>query len=105
MLEELQHVLARPLPERWGVAQKLALTIDIASLNPTVQAAPMRPRDAMICRDPTDQMFVDLALHFRPCWLLTHDRALLALRRRAAARGVVIAPPMVWQREHGPTPT
>jgi putative PIN family toxin of toxin-antitoxin system len=105
MLDELRLVLARPLPERWQPAQKLALTIDVRGLDPTVHAPPaLAPRDVPICRDPADQMFIDLALHCRPCWLLTHDRALLALRRRAAALSVVIAPPLVWQRQHAPTP-
>lgn len=33
--------------------------------------------------DPDDQMFIDLALHHRARWLLTRDRALLKLSKRA----------------------
>ena len=64
------------------------------------EAAVPAPRDALVCRDPADQMFIDLALGCPPCWLVSRDKALLALRRRATARGVVIAPPALWQREH-----
>ncbi|HET9204677.1 MAG TPA: putative toxin-antitoxin system toxin component, PIN family [Burkholderiaceae bacterium] len=100
MLNELRSVLARPLADRWEQAQKLALTIDIEALATLCEAKAPAPRDALVCRDPADQMFIDLALGRTPCWLVTRDKALLALRRRAAARGVVIVPVESWHREH-----
>jgi len=48
-------------------------------------------------------MFIDLAVASAPSWLVTRDRALLALRRRAAARGVVVATPEQWLRQHTST--
>lgn len=45
------------------------------------------------CRDRDDQIFLDLALQHRAPWLLTRDRDLLSLARRAARRGLAIAPP------------
>jgi len=94
MLVELRAVLNRPLPERWESARKLALTIDLGPLF-TLRESTDLPlaTQRLICRDPTDQMFIDLALGCAPSWLVTRDRALLALRRRAAAKGVVIATP------------
>jgi putative PIN family toxin of toxin-antitoxin system len=100
MLAELRAVLAQPLPQRWEEARKLALTKEVEHL--VRRMPPTNPMPAMsrlICRDPADQMFIDLALACAPSWLVTHDRALLALRRRAIARGVVIATPEQWLME------
>jgi len=60
--------------------------------------APVPPTD-LICRDPDDQVFLDLALHRGVGWLLTRDRQLLALRRRALACGLRILRPEdeAWQ--------
>jgi len=53
----------------------------------------------LTCRDPDDQVFLDLALHRRTGWLLSRDRQLLALRRRALVLGLRIARPEddAWQ--------
>lgn len=51
------------------------------------------PAADLTCRDPDDQVFLDLALHRGVGWLLSRDRQLLALRRRALARGLRILRP------------
>jgi putative PIN family toxin of toxin-antitoxin system len=99
MVEELRCVLARPLAERWQAAQKLALTIDVDAIA-RMCTPPAAFAAKLVCRDPNDQMFIDLALARSPCWLITRDRALLALRRRAVPHGVAIATPEFWHREH-----
>jgi predicted nucleic acid-binding protein len=48
------------------------------------------------CTDPDDQVFLDLAVGTGSGWLLTHDRALLRLARRARAMGVTIIQPQLW---------
>lgn len=40
------------------------------------------PRGLPVCRDPDDQKFLVLAAAAGAAWLITHDRALLALSRR-----------------------
>jgi predicted nucleic acid-binding protein len=45
------------------------------------------------CRDADDQVFIDLALVHRARWLLTRDKALLALARRARPLGTEILRP------------
>jgi uncharacterized protein len=100
MLTELRAVLTRPLPERWEEARKLALTKEVDHLVCWMPLTdPILPTSRLICLDASDQMFIDLALACAPSWLVTRDRALLALRRRAMARGVVIATPEQWLRE------
>lgn len=56
------------------------------------------------CSDPDDQKFLDAAFSARADWLLTRDKALLRLTRRAAAAGVHIASPtatMTYDQAHG----
>jgi predicted nucleic acid-binding protein len=96
MLSEWRAVVASPLGARWDPARQRALTADLTAwcrLHADVApGAQMR----LACSDPDDQIFIDLALLNRPCVLLTRDRALLALRRRALARGVTISTPRAW---------
>jgi putative PIN family toxin of toxin-antitoxin system len=106
MLDELRAVLSRPLPDRWEEARKLALTRDLDRLvtwMPIPDPLPVASR--LVCRDPADQMFIDLALACAPSWLVTRDRALLALRRHAATSGVVVATPEQWLRQAPPQGT
>jgi putative PIN family toxin of toxin-antitoxin system len=53
--------------------------------------APGQP--GLVCRDRDDQVFIDLALQHRARWLITRDKALLKLARRARALGVEVASP------------
>lgn len=84
----------QPDPERWGAAWARW-----ASPRPApVSAGPLR------CSDPDDQIFIDLALVARARWLLTRDRALLKLARRAAPLGVHVLTPARWADQMGLTP-
>lgn len=47
----------------------------------------------LVCRDPDDQMFLDLALAQRATHLLSRDRAVLQLARRAGPLGLHISAP------------
>ena len=68
--------------ERWAVCVEPA----VPSL-----ASPLR------CTDPDDQKFLDLALQLGRCTLLSRDRAVLKLARRAAPLGVTIQSPLHWR--------
>ena len=86
---ELVDVLERA---RFGLdpqRQKAILAAWDASSECVLEA----PAAALVCSDPDDQKFLDLALHARALLLLTKDRALLKLRRRAHALGLAIARP------------
>jgi uncharacterized protein len=58
-----------------------------AALQEHTDVSPMR------CRDPDDQAFLDLATHTHAALLLTLDRDLLKLRKRAATFGLNIVQP------------
>ena len=97
MLDEIEHVVARGrLGTRWpdGPAsvrdgwRRWATMVDEA---PT--AAPFDMR----CTDPDDQKFIDLALAARAAALLSADRAVLRLARRARACGLAITTVSRWQ--------
>jgi uncharacterized protein len=91
MRDELGFVLNRAWSERWAApAEVLAFFDAHASLLP----AP--PTSRLRCTDPDDQVFIDLALAHAPALLLTRDRALLRLAKRAAPAGVMVLPPSRW---------
>lgn len=95
MREELLRTLAYPALGRWqpDVARTLqsfdCWAVPCAEPPPTC-AGPM------VCSDPDDQVFIDLALVQRARWLVTHDRALHKLGRRAALAGVHLVRPRDW---------
>jgi putative PIN family toxin of toxin-antitoxin system len=93
MRAELAHMLAHASLARWAPDSERAL----ASFDglAVLTAAPEHP-GPLRCRDPDDQMFIDLALAASAKWLLTRDKALLRLARRAAAFGLIVVPPRRW---------
>jgi len=97
MGDELASVLARPFRSGrtldadavWGAWQRWAVIVSAP------KAASLARN--LSCTDPDDQMFVDLAVAIGARWLLTRDRALLALARRALAFGVAVLRPDDWK--------
>jgi predicted nucleic acid-binding protein len=51
---------------------------------------------ALQCADADDQVFLELACSAGARWLVSRDRALLRLARRAAALGLIITTPEHW---------
>lgn len=102
MLGELRHVLGR------GIAAKFApdmLLIEQAFAQhcQTIDAAPL-PAVRLVCRDKNDQMFIDLAIAERARWLISRDRDVLALAKRARAAGLAILTPEAWAKQQLPAP-
>jgi putative PIN family toxin of toxin-antitoxin system len=91
---ELAHMLHHRDLQRWtpDAAALLALHDRITRH----AAAPPSALPGMRCRDSDDQVFIELALAQRARWLVTRDRALLALARRAAPHGLQIVTPRRW---------
>jgi len=95
MRNELAHVLERGLASARGATPQpcLAAWDRWAEMVPALPAAPAR---RLHCTDPDDQMFIDLAQTQGARWLLTRDRALLRLARRARAQGIEVSTPERW---------
>jgi predicted nucleic acid-binding protein len=95
MRQELVHMLGHTSLTRWSpdALVTLARFDRLAAIRP---APPGNPHTRLRCSDADDQVFIDLALTEGADWLLTHDRALLKLARRASARGLRILRPGDW---------
>lgn len=96
MRDEIRHVLGR------GVAASFAPDLgfieaqfDAHAL--AVDAPPAQPpASRLVCRDPDDQKFIDLALAAGARWLVSRDKAVLALAKRARPRSLLIVKPEHW---------
>ena len=93
MRTELARTLGYNNLARWAPDREQALaTFDAhALLLPEPATLP-----SLRCSDPDDQVFLDLAVAAGARWLLSHDRALLRLARRARSMGVVVMQPRLW---------
>ena len=94
MREEFDRMLRSPSLLKWNPdSERLLFLFDQhAWPQPDPKPAPSRLR----CDDADDQVFVDLALASGARWLLSHDKALLRLRRRMPLDGPLICKPRDW---------
>ena len=93
MHEEFERTLSYPALARWLPDRDRLLAAH--GRWATQQAEPPRCMLAGLqCSDPDDQVFVDLAIATGARWLVTHDRALLRLARRARLRSLSIVDPV-----------
>lgn len=94
MRDELAHVLGRGVVDDWMPAldrlweswHRLSETVAIPVIGESLR---------LRCTDPDDQKFIDLALSSAQ-WLISRDRAVLKLARRAERLGVRVATPEHW---------
>lgn len=88
---EFERQLGRTVLARWSPDAAAALAGFDTHARPLPDPPPAPP--TLRCRDGDDQVFIDLALSGGARWLLTHDRDLLALARRARRLGLEILKP------------
>ena len=100
MKAEFDFVAAKGFGERWPVdAEVVASTW---SAHGRQVDAPQSPGAAtrLHCTDADDQKFIDLAIAARAHTLVSRDKALLRLARKALERhGVRVCPPAAWFAE------
>jgi len=96
MRDELCHVLGRGVAARYAPDLSF-IEAQFDAYAEGVEAVEPSPR--LVCRDPDDQKFIDLALGRNARWLVSRDKALLALAKRAKPRGLVILKPELWTLE------
>lgn len=87
MRDELARVLGYPLVARRLAAGPRSAAQVLAAFDRHACLHPAPPTTPPLCRDPDDQMFIDLALAHRAT-LISKDRLVLALARRLQALGV-----------------
>ena len=97
MLDELAEVLWRGLAAKCNAAPDAVLAAWGAQVEMVAEPTGLPARAALQCTDPDDQKFLDLALTAGAHWLLSRDRALLRLARRAAALKLAITVPERWR--------
>jgi putative PIN family toxin of toxin-antitoxin system len=59
-------------------------------------STPLARSCGLVCRDVDDQCFIDLAIAAQARWLISRDKDLLALRKRAAGKGLSILRAKDW---------
>ncbi|SEL92378.1 Predicted nucleic acid-binding protein, contains PIN domain [Roseateles sp. YR242] len=103
MKAEMLHVLGRGVAARY--APDLGRIDEAFARHCHLVAAPelgmARPR----CSDPDDQKFIDLALACaarQPTWLISRDRAVLKVAKRARKLGLEILSPEAWIKLQAP---
>jgi predicted nucleic acid-binding protein len=96
MRDEFAAVLQRGLAAARGADVATVLAVWDAHAQPRDTPAQLPSAMRLRCSDPDDQMFLDLAHAAGARWLLSRDRAVLRLTRRAASLGFVIATPDDW---------
>jgi len=95
MRDELAEVARRPnLIARIGRCEHILTAFDRWAV--LVAPAP-RAGLQFTCADADDQMFIDLAVSEGARWLVTRDKALLALRAKALKQDLTIAEPAAWR--------
>lgn len=101
-IDELLRVLAYPQCKLAAADQKALLNRYLmfaqqAALPPTFALGNLLlPEGFPRCRDPDDQHFLALTYHTKAGGLLTKDRELLRLKKRAARFGVTVLSPKDW---------
>jgi predicted nucleic acid-binding protein len=98
VLDEIAHVLSYGLKgqiERVSANKESVLSACRRWAQVSAASVPLAPHH-LRCTDADDQKFIDLALTLAPAWLLSRDKAVLRLAKRAAGLGVHIATPERW---------
>lgn len=105
MRAELLHVIGRGVAARYapdtGRLQAAFAAHCHFVAEPVLGAG--RPR----CSDPDDQKFIDLGLALaaaQPTCLISRDRAVLKVAKRAAKLGLPILAPDAWLKRQSPSP-
>ncbi len=101
MRHELADVLARPAVRAQADLARARRGLDVRQPDQALELFDAHARlvveesrCGLICADPDDQCFIDLAIGQRAQWLLSKDRALLRLARRARSlHGLLIGSP------------
>jgi putative PIN family toxin of toxin-antitoxin system len=95
MLDELSDVLGRSTFDRFAERRPAAVATTLR-LCVVLPARAVPANKLLVCSDTDDQKFIDLAMTQPARWLLSRDKALLRLARKARPHGVEVLAPAAW---------
>ncbi len=90
MRDELVRVLAYPQIAKRLIASEETAEIALAHMDALATIVHAAPKAPFTCKDPDDQIFIDLACQYG-CTLLSKDKAVLAMRSRLARLGTTVS--------------
>ena len=90
MRDELARVLDYPQIAKRRLLNQQSVDDVLAQMDTLATFVPPAPKAPYTCKDPDDQIFIDLACQHQ-CLLLSKDKAVRALRSRMARVGATVA--------------
>lgn len=106
MRDEFMHVAAKGFGERWTVRLDELAAAWEAHGRPVAIPEELGADRQLRCTDPDDQKFIDLAIASGARTLVSRDKALLRLARKALDRhGLLIRTPLAWRGADEPAET
>ncbi len=93
MRDELTRVLDYPQVAKRRLASGQSADAVLAQMDSLAKFVAHAPKAPYTCKDPDDQIFIDLACEHK-CVLLSKDKAVLAMRSRLARLGATVATSM-----------
>ena len=92
MRVELERVLGYPLIVKRLARREMEAARVLEAFDARVHLLDgTPPRAPYVCKDPDDQVFIDLAVAHR-ARLVSKDQAVLSMRKRLASEGVIVMP-------------
>ena len=89
MRDELARVLDYPQVAKRRLANGQSVDAVLEQFDSLATFVPPAPKAPYTCKDPDDQIFIDLACQ-QQCMLLSKDKAVLAMKSRLARLGATI---------------